>query len=244
MNAFATSLPLSLAWPSAFTAAGRALVAAPAPRLRANDDAREHGAYRVHLVQAFHVATSPKENPGCNRGVFADLLKTSGVSEIFLNSEVSEMTAKTMETTAKQPEGAAEYGRAKSIAKVQRLVRALAAPVEPGEGVGAQILKAYRRLSRAGVDLKFSRVKSFWHADARNHPRDWEVASVERVASMWALRAGIARNTEAAGGAVHETETHANRIASRTAGASGHQLDGAEDRQGRSSGVRVVRTDG
>jgi hypothetical protein len=194
-----------MTWPSPF-AAGPSFSRPLSPRIRAQHDARHDGAERKHPVHSFHLVAPLSENPGCNPGLDADLLKALDAPNVFLHSELSEMTHKPSETTEKS----SEYSRESDRVKVRDAVRYLANPVQPGENIGAQILKVYRHLVREGLkDLKFSRVRDFWHADKRMCVRGFERKAIEGIAARHKIKLDIGRLAAAAGEIADEANAHA-----------------------------------
>lgn len=121
------------------------------------------------------------------------------------------MTHKPSETTDISSE--ATHNRDLDRAKVRMAVRSLAIPVQPGENIGAQILKVYRLLVREGLkEIKFSRVRDFWHGDKRISVRGFERLAIEGIAAKHKLKMQIAGHAAAAGEFSHEATAHAARI--------------------------------
>lgn len=147
------------------------------------------------------------------------------------------MTDKLSETTDIPSE--TTHSREMDRAKVQVAVRFLATPINPGENIGAQILKVYRRLVREGLkDIKFSRVRDFWHGDKRICVRGYERKAIEGIAQRHKLKLDIAGHARAAGEHSHEATASAARIEGRL------EVRGVDRGEGRSPGTLGRETGG
>lgn len=148
--------------------------------------------------------------PGCNpasgdRFSLSRHSIASSSNPVFLTRMESELTDKNWVGAESPP----EFDRKSDLAEVSTRVKRLALPIEPGENIKAQMLRAFRRLRRALPEIKYSRFRDIWYQDERISVRGWEAKAIDRIAS----------NAEAAKRAQHDAGEAVAAVRSLVAGA-------------------------